>query len=280
MLKWNGMQKLESNFCWRAACSGIFKIQIIFLLCSFFFDTHNQYCECYAGSVKCSPSCRCVGCKNIGPFGGPSPPRAKVDVALLMRKTLAKGTRRKKSEPFQAAQNLTFLKHGSPDSVKSMVRKPAGAIGKPGYSGVHEVGSMPSLASSSEGTSPGEFARNRSKDEDDDEHERHQQHGLLGSRTKPIMDEQDDDVKTLLMAAYAMAEIGKGSSPAKRGCSPGTTESTTATAMAMMSKSATVSQPSAQSSPAVFRDAKRPRSDMEGTDSAALSLDSKRMHFE
>jgi hypothetical protein len=203
-----------------------------------------------------------------------------------MRRTLAKGKpRRKKSEPFQAAQNLTFLKHGSPDSVKSMVRKAPGAAagsGKAGDSGVHEVASMPSLASSSEGTSPGDFARNRPKDEDEYEHDQTQHDNmskLMGSRTEPIMDEQDDDVKTLLMAAYAMAEIGKGSSPAKRGCSPGTTELTTAnataTAMTMMS---------AQSSPATFRDAKRPRSEPEGTDSAASSknrsLDSKRMHFE
>jgi hypothetical protein len=205
-----------------------------------------------------------------------------------MRRTLAKGTRRKKSEPFQAAQNLTFLKHGSPDSVKSMVRRAPGATasnGKQGDSGVHEVASMPSLASSSEGTSPGEhqFARNRSKDDDEDENDRKQHgnmsklNGLMGSRTKPVLDEQDDDVKTLLMAAYAMAEIGKGSSPAKRGCSPGTIESTTATAMTMMTKSDAVSQPSAQSSPAAFRDTKRPRSDQEGTD---MSLDSKRMHFE
>jgi hypothetical protein len=214
---------------------------------------------------------------------------------------VAKPARRKKSEPFQAAQNLTFLKHGSPDSVKSMVRKqPGGATagGNPGESGVHEVASMPSLASSSEGTSPGEYARhnhNRSNYEDEDEHDRKQHgnmsnshlNGLMGNRTKPVLDEQDDDVKTLLMAAYAMAEIGKGSSPAKRGCSPGTTESTTATAMTMMTKSVPVSQPSAQSSPASFRDAKRPRSDQEGSDSAAydtfdnnMSLDAKRMHFE
>jgi hypothetical protein len=220
-----------------------------------------------------------VGCKNIGPFGGPTgEARVAVDVAGLMRRTLAKGKpRRKKSEPFQAAQNLTFLKHGSPDSVKSMVRKAPGATagsGKPGDSGVHEVASMPSLASSSEGTSPGDFAR-RSRDEDEYTHDQTQHDNmsqLMGSRTKPILDEQDDDVKTLLMAAYAMAEIGKGSSPAKRGCSPGTTESTTATAMTMMS---------AQSSPATSRDAKRPRLDPEGTDSSNnRSLDSKRMHFE
>lgn len=32
----------------------------------------KKYCECYAGNVKCTASCRCVGCKNMpqGGFGG------------------------------------------------------------------------------------------------------------------------------------------------------------------------------------------------------------------
>jgi Tesmin/TSO1-like CXC domain, cysteine-rich domain len=29
----------------------------------------KKYCECYAGSVKCSSNCRCVGCKNQPPGG-------------------------------------------------------------------------------------------------------------------------------------------------------------------------------------------------------------------
>lgn len=31
-----------------------------------------KYCECYNAGVKCSGSCRCVGCKNLPPggFGG------------------------------------------------------------------------------------------------------------------------------------------------------------------------------------------------------------------
>ncbi len=31
-----------------------------------------QYCECYAGSVKCNLNCRCRGCKNM-PVGGFGP---------------------------------------------------------------------------------------------------------------------------------------------------------------------------------------------------------------
>jgi hypothetical protein len=29
----------------------------------------KKYCECYAGNVKCSGNCRCVGCKNMPPGG-------------------------------------------------------------------------------------------------------------------------------------------------------------------------------------------------------------------
>lgn len=32
----------------------------------------KKYCECYAGNVKCSANCRCVGCKNMPPEGLPS----------------------------------------------------------------------------------------------------------------------------------------------------------------------------------------------------------------
>lgn len=30
------------------------------------FSSFSKYCECYAGNVKCSASCRCMGCKNMG----------------------------------------------------------------------------------------------------------------------------------------------------------------------------------------------------------------------
>ena len=33
----------------------------------------KKYCECYAGNVKCSNNCRCVGCKNMPPGGSPPP---------------------------------------------------------------------------------------------------------------------------------------------------------------------------------------------------------------
>lgn len=77
-------------------------------------------------------------------------------------------------EPWVAAQNLTFMKHGSPDKKK--------------HSRAHE-GDMPSLASSSEGTSPGEAVRKRDK-------------------------EDEEGAKALLLAAVAMTEFGQ-SSPRK-----------------------------------------------------------------
>jgi hypothetical protein len=41
----------------------------------------KKYCECYAGNVKCSANCRCVGCKNQ-PIGG-IPPSAPSGAPML-----------------------------------------------------------------------------------------------------------------------------------------------------------------------------------------------------
>lgn len=73
-------------------------------------------------------------------------------------------------EPWLAAQNLTFLKHGSPEQKRKF------------------IDDMPSLASSSEGTSPGE---------------------------KKI--DPDDDEGALLMAAVAMTEFGMSPSGRRPG---------------------------------------------------------------
>ncbi len=81
-----------------------------------------------------------------------------------------------------AAQNLTFLKRGSPPEKKKVP--------------VEDLASMPSLASSSEGTSPGDPSERLVK--------------------RPKL--PDDDGGDLLMAAAkAMTEFGQSSSPrAKR----------------------------------------------------------------
>jgi len=78
-------------------------------------------------------------------------------------------------EPWLAAQNLTFLKRGSPASAE-----------KKRKSEQQEITSMPSLASSSEGSPQG-----------------------TGDRTSGNQDEDDAEggVSSLLMAAYAMTEF-------------------------------------------------------------------------
>lgn len=42
----------------------------------------KKYCECYAGNVKCSANCRCVGCKNVqlGGLQDDKPPQPSVTV--------------------------------------------------------------------------------------------------------------------------------------------------------------------------------------------------------
>jgi len=79
-----------------------------------------------------------------------------------------------------AAQNLTFLKHGSPTSEQQQKkRRVAGEAG--------DIASMPSLASSSEGTSPGDAPK---------------KHGFVA---------EEPGINSLMMAAYAMTEFGQGS---------------------------------------------------------------------
>ncbi|VEU41821.1 unnamed protein product [Pseudo-nitzschia multistriata] len=107
----------------------------------------KKYCECYASNVKCSATCRCVGCKNQ-PLGGFGPPPSTNNAATTQAPS-AKTTPTKnvittpvKKEPawmMNAAHNLAFLKHGSAEKPKRIIsRAPS------------ESGSMPSNESSSE----------------------------------------------------------------------------------------------------------------------------------
>jgi hypothetical protein len=77
----------------------------------------KKYCECYAGNVKCSSNCRCIGCKNRAPGDlGPPPPGANNAVANPNVAANVKATPTKhimttpvKKEPswmMNAAQNL------------------------------------------------------------------------------------------------------------------------------------------------------------------------------
>mmetsp|Transcript_27955 Transcript_27955/g.31405 ORF Transcript_27955/g.31405 Transcript_27955/m.31405 type:complete len:811 (-) Transcript_27955:257-2689(-) len=112
----------------------------------------KKYCECYAGNVKCSSNCRCVGCKNMpvgAEFGkGDAPPTAGNTTANIhnsrtpTKSSSVMTTPPSKKEPswmMDAAQNLAFLRHGSAEKPKRIISR-----------GPSEAGSMPSLTSSSE----------------------------------------------------------------------------------------------------------------------------------
>lgn len=115
-------------------------------------------------------------------------------------------------DPWIAAQSLTFLKRSSPANdlknmsvppgpysmgVSPITKSPAGA----------ELALMPSLASSSEGTSPGDVAQ-------------HHQKGTVSTPESSI-DKAGDDT-ALLMAAVAMTEFGQSPPPTSQMLSPET----------------------------------------------------------
>lgn len=156
-----------------------------------------QYCECYAGNVKCSPSCRCMGCKNMAVqqpqqqlfLDSPSGRRDMHPPIFMPRQApmaqyqphvpSGPASHGGNGEPWMAAQNLTFLKRGSPSSAEKKRNKPATTDSS-------KIDSMPSLASSSDGTSPGDAIK-----EDESS-------------------EKEKGVNSLLMAAYAMTEFTTG----------------------------------------------------------------------
>jgi hypothetical protein len=95
----------------------------------------KKYCECYAGSVKCSINCRCVDCKNQPPGGFGKDSRSAGDLAPvgLMDSATDEGTRllggkgqravgtgkREPSWMMDAAQNLVRqLRHSMEGNVK------------------------------------------------------------------------------------------------------------------------------------------------------------------
>ncbi len=92
----------------------------------------KKYCECYAGGVRCSDNCRCVGCKNVG-RGAPMQPHRTVMLPpldhgpnLLMAAIAAQPAEKpsiatatastvRKPEPYMmntAAQSLVSLQNG------------------------------------------------------------------------------------------------------------------------------------------------------------------------
>lgn len=163
----------------------------------------KKYCECYAGNVKCSPNCRCIGCKNIPSNFAPGKPgdtaaamreggmhqqqRQAYEIPVAHGMVVGSGGGRTGREPWMmkmnAAQNLAFLKHGSPTVEKRVTS-------------IHDtadVVSVPSLvAAASSDTSPGDRT--------------------IETTLKPAAEPKKEGqngyaVNSLLMAAMAMTEF-------------------------------------------------------------------------
>jgi len=98
----------------------------------------KKYCECYAGNVKCSANCRCVGCKNMpddaNSIKGDVPPAAsavnRTVVTTNFARTPTKSssimttpTKKQPSWMMDAAHNLAFLKHGSTEKTQKHVSR-------------------------------------------------------------------------------------------------------------------------------------------------------------
>lgn len=117
----------------------------------------------------------------------PRPPSGRATTRSGSKPAPATSTGESSGEPWLAAQNLTFLKRGSPPSEKKARLDPALAASV-GIGGQHhhheEIVSMPSLAESSQGTEP-----------------------TNNSHEEASTAEAGDD--TLLMAAMAMTEFAK-----------------------------------------------------------------------
>jgi hypothetical protein len=108
----------------------------------------------------------------------------KVAATAATTTTTTTGGGESSGEPWLAAQNLTFLKRGSPPSEKKARLDPTQALSAAGQHHHEEIVSMPSLAESSQGTEP-----------------------TSNSHEETSTAEAGDD--TLLMAAMAMTEFAK-----------------------------------------------------------------------
>lgn len=181
----------------------------------------KKYCECYAGSVRCSENCRCVGCKNVAgrPGGPPYPPHGvpmmtgmpqpisshhHLGPSLLVAAIAAQpgdhesgANTARKREPYMmnAAHNLAFLKHASPAADKS------GGAPKRTPSQDGDMGSMPSLASSED--SPNDST----KAEDVPLQKLKSVASAAATTTLEPNTAEKTAVNALLMAAVAMTEM-------------------------------------------------------------------------
>lgn len=154
----------------------------------------KKYCECFQAQVKCSTSCRCVGCKNREPGskdGGSASPgmMSAKDIFGASRSMIEEDVKDSYNNPnvMDAAQHLAFLKNMSPSTPDRNLDPNANVEKKKRSKSPadRELSLVPSLAAS-DGTS-----------RDDEEDER-------------TSNGKADSVPTnhaMLMAAYAMTEL-------------------------------------------------------------------------
>jgi len=123
-------------------CVVVFISRAYFLFSNNYDSPQIQYCECYAANVKCSSNCRCMGCKNMGnTYYEPSAMdhRAYTEMPVfpvphlhpgqvMQSAARAAAATRKSEQPIQAAQNLAFLKHASPEKSGSDKENPEDSV--------------------------------------------------------------------------------------------------------------------------------------------------------
>lgn len=82
----------------------------------------KKYCECYAGSVRCTENCKCKECMNTegNDEQFPLPILPSPASSTGRRKTQRTPARAKRPHEEKAAQSLAFLKSSSPDPIKRM----------------------------------------------------------------------------------------------------------------------------------------------------------------
>eukprot|EP00980_Cylindrotheca_fusiformis_P001958 scaffold443_cov125-Cylindrotheca_fusiformis.AAC.7 len=177
----------------------------------------KKYCECYAGNVKCSANCRCVGCKNMprggmGPPGHPGAPMLTGPPTASMR-AMGKASpeedgppNTKRSEPWMmnAAQNLTTFSF--PPTPKAFMKHASPPAQKPKRSSIVEagdMGSMPSLASEESTPPSGSKTITTAKPSP-----------KTGPKIEAATSSEKTAVNALLMAAMAMTEMSNKDDPA------------------------------------------------------------------
>ena len=177
----------------------------------------KKYCECFHAEVKCSASCRCVGCKNM-PTGSGKPESSSANASMsvsasasmrsghdyfgvsksIMQEEMTQDDSYTNANVMDAAQHLAFLKNMSPSTPdknlnRTKAKKNLGATsGSAADQRQHEISLVPSLATSDA----------TSKDEEGSEcHVEEQRTSGAKSGTN------DSSSHAMLMAAYAMTEL-------------------------------------------------------------------------